>query len=245
VATLDTSVRDIVIGDFRAAAVFQQFGIDFCCGGRRTLREACVEGKLDARDVLAQVTAACARRDQSTPAFADWPPDALITYIVGNHHAYVKRVLPAIVAHAHKVAHAHGTTRPALTQVAAVFEQVADEMTSHMAKEEGILFPYISALAASARIGEPAPHAPFGSVDKPIAMMEHEHDDAGRAMVLIRELTQDYTLPADACMTYTTCFQELEEFERDLHVHVHLENNILFPKALALATGAPAAVTGA
>jgi regulator of cell morphogenesis and NO signaling len=241
VATLDTSVREIVTGDFRAAAVFEHLGIDFCCGGRRSLRDACVERRLDPDDVLAQVSAACGRKDPSAPGFTDWPADSLIAYIVGHHHAYVRRALPAIVAHARKVATTHGAAHPELTEVAAIFEEVADEMASHMAKEEGVLFPYISSLAASVRLGEPPPHAPFGSVDKPIAMMEHEHDDAGRAMARIRELTQDYTLPAGACTTYATCFRELEEFERDLHVHVHLENNLLFPKAHALAARAQGA----
>jgi regulator of cell morphogenesis and NO signaling len=235
VATIDTSVSEIVAKDFRAAAVFERFGIDFCCGGRRTLREACGERKVDPQDVLVEVSAACEQRDQKTPRFAEWPPDALIAYIVARHHAYVRRVLPTIVAHTRKLVASHGGARPELKEIAVLFEKVADEMTLHMAKEEDVLFPYIEKLAESSRLGEPIPAAPFGTVGRPIAAMEHEHDEAGRTMELIRELSLNYSLPAGACNTYTACFQELEEFERDLHVHVHLENNVLFPKARALA----------
>lgn len=244
-ATLDTSVREIVAEDFRAAAVFERFGIDFCCGGRRTLREACRDRKINPLDVLMEVSAACERRDQATPRFADWPTDALIAYIVAHHHAYVRRALPVIVAHTRKVAASHGDARPELKQIAAVFEEVADEMNAHMAKEEGVLFPYINKLAVAVSLGESVPAAAFGTVEKPIAVMEHEHDDAGRSMDLIRELSRNYTLPDGACTTYSTCFQELEEFERDLHVHVHLENNVLFPKARALAGDARTTATGA
>ena len=234
-ATLDTSVREIVAEDFRTAAVFERFGIDFCCGGQRTLREACRERKVNPADVLREVSAACERRDQASPRFADWPPDALITYIVAQHHAYVRRALPVIVRHTRKVVASHGEAHPELNKIALIFEKVAEEMTSHMAKEEGVLFPYISKLAASVGLGEPIPAAPFGTIEQPIAVMEYEHDEAGRAMELIRELSRNYSLPAGACNTYAACFQELEEFERDLHVHVHLENNVLFPKARALA----------
>ena len=234
-ATLETSVRDIVAEDFRAAAVFERFGIDFCCGGRRTLGEACRDRHVNPLDVLAEVNEACDRQDTTTPRFAKWGPDALVAYIVGHHHGYVRRALPSIVAHTRKVAASHGASRPELKEIAAIFEEVADEMTAHMAKEEQVLFPYIEKLDSAVRLREPVPVAAFSSVEKPIAMMEHEHEHAGLAMARIRELSKNYALPEGACTTYTVCFRELEEFERDLHVHVHLENNVLFPKARALA----------
>jgi regulator of cell morphogenesis and NO signaling len=231
---LDTSVREIVAEDFRAAAVFERFGIDFCCGGRRTLLEACREREVNPLDVLVEMSAMSDRRDTKTPRFAEWPPDALIAYIIGHHHAYVRRMLPAIVAHTRKVAETHGGKHPEVNQIASIFDEVAGEMTLHMAKEEGILFPYINKLTIAVRLGEPIPSAPFGSVERPIDMMEHEHERAGQAMARIRELTQDYSVPDGACTTYMVCYRELEEFERDLHVHVHLENNVLFPKVRAL-----------
>lgn len=237
-ATLETSVSEIVTSDFRAASVFEGFGIDFCCGGRRTLGEACRERKVNPQDVLAKVNEACERNDARTPRFAEWGADALVTYIVRHHHAYVRRVLPAIVAHTRKVLAAHGGRHPELKEIAAIFDAVADEMTTHMMKEEDVLFPYIEKLELAVRLGEPTPHAMFGSVERPIAMMEDEHESAGVAMERIRQLTKNYALPDGACTTYAVCFKELEEFERDLHVHVHLENNVLFPKARALAASA-------
>lgn len=233
--TPETTLRDIVAGDFRAAAVFERFGIDFCCGGRRSLREACRDLRVSPLDVLGEVSQACDRKDAEAPRFGDWLPATLIAYIVGHHHAYVRRALPSIAAHTRKVAEVYGTKHPELKQIATLFDEVAEEMTAHMMKEEAVLFPYIERLANAIHHGEPIPSAPFGSVEKPIAMMEHEHDDAGRAMARIRELSQNYTLPDGACTTYAVCFRELEEFERDLHVHVHLANNVLFPKARALA----------
>jgi regulator of cell morphogenesis and NO signaling len=139
-----------------------------------------------------------------------------------------------MVAHSRKIAEVHGVRHRELVRVAQLVEDVAEEMTGHMQKEEHILFPYITELARTAAAGQPAPFAPFGSVDNPIHMMEAEHESAGAAMLEIRELTDGYRVPDDACATYTVCLQELEAFERDLHAHVHLENNILFPKASAV-----------
>jgi regulator of cell morphogenesis and NO signaling len=155
----------------------------------------------------------------------------LVSYIVSNHHAFVRQAMPALLAHTTKVAAVHGDQHPELREIAGLFERAADEMTSHMGKEEQILFPYIVALEDAAADAATAPSAPFGTVRNPIRMMEAEHESAGDAMARIRELTSGYAVPPDACTTYRVCFQELEEFERDLHEHVHLENNILFPKA--------------
>jgi regulator of cell morphogenesis and NO signaling len=234
-ASTETTVRDIVASDFRAAAVFQRFGIDFCCGGGATLNDACRSQNVDADEVLEALTSACATPDPRTPRFNAWDVGTLVTYIVSNHHAYVREALPAIQAHTRKIASVHGENHPELHEIARVFDGVADEMTSHMMKEERILFPYITALGAAAQRGTEPPFAPFGSVSNPIHMMEAEHESAGAAMARIRELTAGYTAPADACTTYRVSLQELEAFEADLHAHVHLENNILFPKAKELA----------
>jgi regulator of cell morphogenesis and NO signaling len=139
-----------------------------------------------------------------------------------------------MLARARKIAQVHGAKHKELPRVAQLVEDVANEMTSHMMKEEHILFPYIVALADAKAGNRPAPIAPFGTVANPIHMMEMEHESAGNALFEIRELTDGYTVPADACGTYTVCLKELEGFEQDLHLHVHLENNILFPKAAAL-----------
>ena len=228
--TGETRVGEIVTGDFRTAAVFHDFGIDFCCGGRQTLAEACRERNTDPEEVMAALTRSCSVPGIA-PRFDEWSPEALIGYIVGNHHAFVRRALPPLVAHAWKLAAAHGDRHAELRDVAQLIDRVATDMLSHMAKEEQILFPYIAALADAVEHGRHAPHAPFGSIDSPIAMMEGEHETAGAALATIRALTGGYVAPADACTTYRVTLQELEAFERDLHSHVHLENNILFPKA--------------
>ena len=232
--TLGQNVAEIVAGNFRAAEVFHRHRIDFCCGGSRTLEQACRERNLEPLELLWELNEACGRADASTEELLQRDAEGLIAYISGHHHAYVRRALPSLLAQAHKVAASHGRGHPELHEVVELVEALAEEMTSHMFKEEHILFPYIAAAAGAARRGEAPPPAPFGSVDNPIRMMEHEHDAAGAMVARIRELTSDYGVPDGACATYVTCLRELEEFERDLHMHVHLENNVLFPRARAL-----------
>lgn len=233
--TLDRTIRDVVANDYRAAAIFQRYGIDFCCRGNRTIEQACGEAGVpvealqrDLADATALPAIGCA------PRFNSWDLQALITYIVSNHHAYVRAQLPVIQARAEKVARVHGGRHPEMLEVAARFDEVVDEMTGHMMKEEQILFPYIARLESAANAGAGAPPAPFGTVRNPIRMMEAEHESAGDAMADIKGLTNGYRAPDDACGTFAVLLQELEAFEEDLHRHVHLENNILFPKALAL-----------
>lgn len=233
-ATLETTVRDIVSADFRTAAVLDRFGIDFCCGGGRTLAEACHARQVDAHEVLDQVKQLDADTAGTVPRFVEWEPDRLIDHIVGTHHGYVRRVLPSLVWHVRKVAASHAAAHPEWLEISAVFEAVADELMSHMAKEEQVLFPYIRGAAGARRRGLPLPRAPFGTVDNPIRMMEREHESAGAGLARIRELTAGYSIPSGVCATYGVCVRELEAFERDLHTHVHLENNILFPAARRL-----------
>jgi regulator of cell morphogenesis and NO signaling len=236
--THDRTIRDIVAADYRTAAIFQRYGLDFCCRGNRTVEAACEEAGIspdrvqrDLADATALPAAGCA------PRFNEWDLPTLTTYIVATHHRYVREQLPVISVHAQKVARVHGTRHPEMVAVADIVERVADEMTSHMAKEEGVLFPFIDRLAAAYAQGGAVPPAPFGTVENPIRMMEAEHESAGDAMAEIRALTEGYRVPDDACGTFAVLLQELEAFERDLHQHVHLENNILFPKALTLESG--------
>lgn len=232
--TTDTTIRDIVANDYRAAAVFQRHGIDFCCGGDRTLDAACSAKGLAPASLIGELEAALGTADTSTPRFNSWTLDALTSYIVANHHSYVRQAIPLLLTHTKKVAAVHGERHPEMVDVAAIFQGVADEMTMHMEKEERMLFPYINMLVAAASAQRPAPQAPFGTVQNPIRMMEIEHESAGGAMERIREITGNYAAPEDACATFRVCLQELDAFERDLHAHVHLENNILFPKAARL-----------
>jgi regulator of cell morphogenesis and NO signaling len=233
-ATLDMTIRDIVADDFRAAAVFQRHGIDFCCKGNRSVEEACRGGSVSAERILAEVADATAAPAAGGPRFNSWDVGMLAAYIVANHHGFVRQAMPILQTHTRKIAAVHGAAHPELREVAALIEGIAEEMASHMMKEEEILFPYVTGLGPASR-GEAAhPSAPFGTVNNPIRMMEMEHESVGDATARIRALTDGYRIPEDACTTYRICLQELEAFERDLHEHVHLENNILFPKAKRL-----------
>jgi len=174
---------------------------------------------------------------------ATWEPDELTRYIVRRHHAYVRAQLPVIAAHLAKLTAVHGDRHPELRAVAGHFEQIAGELQMHLMKEEEILFPYIRALATSVEQGGAPPPNMFGTVMNPIRMMEAEHQSAGNELEIIRTLTGNFTVPEDGCATYRVCFEELAAFDRDLRMHIHLENNILFPRAVALESamaGAPA-----
>lgn len=236
--TGESTIGGIVAGDFRAAAVFNEYGIDFCCGGKRNVADACLDRQVDARVVLEAIEKACAEPGTG-PRFDEWEPEALIGFIVGHHHGYVRKALPSLVVNARKIAAVHGGRHPELDEVVQLTEAISAEMTSHMAKEEGVLFPYIVELAAAARERRPAAAAPFGPIENPIRMMEEEHESAGACMARIRELTGGFTAPEDGCTTYRVCLQELQAFEADLHAHVHLENNLLFPRARVLAGPRP------
>jgi len=233
-ATPDTTIREIVATDFRTAAIFQRFGLDFCCQGGRTIAQGCRDAGVNEEPLLREIEAVMTSSAGSAPRFASWTPHTLISYIVENHHAYVREALPVLLRHTRKIADVHGERHPELIHIARLIERVAAEMAEHMVKEEQILFPFIAKLSEAAGSGEPLPQPSFGSVENPIRMMEHEHRFVGDAMAEIRSLTDGYTQPDNACSTYRVCFQELEAFEGDLHAHVHLENNILFPKAVQL-----------
>lgn len=232
--TLDTrAVGHIVAEDWRTAAVFERFGIDFCCGGRQTVAEACRSAGVE----VAQVEQALAAIDDDAEGdeVAQWPITRLVAHIEQTHHAYVREALPRISGYLAKLERVHGARHPELAVIASTVEALARELLQHMTKEERILFPYIRELATQQR----REGSPFGTVENPIRMMEREHAEAGALIREIRVLTDDYAAPPDGCVTYRVCFQELAQFERDLHRHVHLENNILFPRAIALEAARP------
>jgi len=232
----ESTIRDIVASDYRTAAVFQRHGLDFCCNGGRTVAQGCRDAGADAAVLLRELDAVLETPAAGVPRYATWNAQTLIAYIVDNHHRFVRESIPPLLRHTAKVATVHGGRHPELVHIATLFSRVADEMIEHMMKEEQVLFPFIAALETSAA-GGPRPQPPFGTVANPIRMMEAEHRFVGDAMAEIRHLTGNYTPPADACATYRVSFQELDAFERDLHEHVHLENNLLFPKASALEAG--------
>jgi regulator of cell morphogenesis and NO signaling len=231
----NATVGDIVAADFRAAAIFEGFGIDFCCGGRRSLADACRTASADPVDVIRALQGLPAPSTENDDA-AGWRLDRLIDHIVATHHTYVREAMPAIMRRLIKLADAHGERHPELHRILDVFHELNAEMTQHMLKEERVLFPYIRDLATRDADRHTCLQGrnPFGTVDNPIRMMEREHREAADALMLIRELTGGYTTPEDGCATYKACMEEFDRFERDLHRHVHLENNVLFPRARAL-----------
>lgn len=227
------TLGEIVAADYRAAAVFDSFGLDYCCGGKRTIDESCRVKGVDPVGVVAALDKLGAKTVDAPDSDGRWDPADLVDHIVRTHHAYVRQALPSIAAHLEKLVSVHGARRPELGRVAEHFGQVGRELQMHLYKEEQVLFPFIRNLAA-AGAGAPPPPNMFGSVQNPIRMMEAEHQSAGHELFVIRELTDDYRVPDDGCATYRVCFEELEAFDRDLRLHIHLENNVLFPMAVRL-----------
>lgn len=223
------TVGQIAAKDLRKAQVFKKYGIDFCCGGKKTLAEACQDKGLDVHKIQKELSDSPSTITQRPLPFDEWSPDFLADYIVNNHHAYVKKSLPDLLVYSNKVAAVHGGHHPELLSVSTLVQQLAQELTDHLAKEEMILFPFIKA-----KVRGEFYRAPFGSVESPIKMMEQEHDDAGQILAELRYVTNGYVLPDDACASYSLLYRLLEEFESDLHMHIHLENNILFPKAMLM-----------
>ncbi|HET6528256.1 MAG TPA: iron-sulfur cluster repair di-iron protein [Balneolaceae bacterium] len=225
------SIGQIVAEDYRTAQIFHNHKLDFCCGGTKTVAEACEQNEINPQEVLKELTA-LGNDGTQEDNYNTWSLDFLTDYIINNHHQFTRSKLPEIGFYAKKVAKVHGGRHPELIKIHQEFEKLSAEMMEHMDKEEKILFPYIKKLV-SGGISE-ADKFKVGSASDPIEMMEHEHDEAGASLAKIRELSNDFTLPEDACSTYTILFQNLEAFEKDMHKHVHLENNILFPKSLQL-----------
>lgn len=226
------TVGEIVATDFRTAGIFEQFGIDFCCGGRQSLAEACRTASVDL-DVVIRALDTLPPAASDAAEVAAWPVKRLIDHIVTTHHAYVRAAMPIIASYLARLEEAHGSRHPELSRVRARFSDVSRELSQHMMKEEQVLFPYVAELATRGERFGRTP-SPFGSVENPIRMMEREHQAAADGLRAIRALTAGYSAPADTCITYAVCMAELAQFESDLHRHVHLENNVLFPAAIAL-----------
>lgn len=228
------TVREIALEQSHSIRVFERLGIDYCCGGRRPLAEACAEKKIDVNDVLAALEVAAS---STAPSPVDWSQKklgALIEHIEATHHAYVKRELPRLAELAQKVVNRHGDTQAHLPAMQKLLAQLDEELIHHLGKEEHVLFPYIARLEGALLSGGSAPEACFGTIGQPIAMMTSEHEGAGALLAELRRLSDNYTTPVGACPTYHAYYDGLKEFEQDLHQHIHLENNVLFPRAIAM-----------
>jgi len=232
--TTTQTVRDIALEHPSSIRVFEQFGIDYCCGGRKPLAEACIAGNLEVDTVIAALEAAAVKPDTAVENWAGKSLASLSSHIVATHHAYVKRELPRLALLAEKVVNRHGVSMTELLEIAGTLAQLDEELTQHLAKEEAVLFPYVAGLEQSLSFGTAKPRSCFGTVANPIAMMTREHDAAGALTAKIRRLSGNFTTPEDACPTFRAFYDGLRDFEQDLHQHIHLENSILFPRAIEL-----------
>lgn len=234
--TANQTVRQLATEVPNATGVFEKLGIDYCCGGGKSLADACAKAKIPVGEVLATLEhgSAPASAVHDLPDFRSAALSELVSHVVNTHHAYVKQEVPRLQKLLAKVVSVHGRNHAELREVQKIFADLSVEVISHMMKEEMVLFPYVTLLEQARQAGKPAPRAAFGSIANPVQMMEMEHESSGNALKALRSLTGDYTPPADACFSYNTLFAALNEFETDLHQHIHLENNILFPRAIKL-----------
>jgi len=232
----DKTVRELATEIPNATRIFEKFGIDYCCGGGKPLQAACRQAHISLDEVLRCLEDAEASLPDATSEldFHNAGLTELIAHILAAHHGYVKHEIPRIKQLLLKVVAVHCAGHPELAGVQRTFHALADELLGHMMKEEVVLFPYIEKLEQAASTGKPAPRAPFGSIRNPVRMMEMEHQSSGSALEHLRNLTSAYTPPENACFSYKTLYAALKDFEADLHQHVHLENNFLFPRAIAL-----------
>ena len=229
----EESIGEIVAKDYRTAQVFKNFGIDFCCGGKKTVAAVCLTKGIDAEKVNQALNAISKAAPAAENDYLKWDMGFLADFIVNTHHQYIRDNTAFITELANKVAKVHGNSHPEAIKVAEIFTGVAQDLMLHIVKEERVLFPFIKELATVRKNGGVMQEISFGEVSNPIHMMEAEHEQAGEDMAQIRSLTNNFKLPEDACASYTILYKMLAEFEDDLHRHVHLENNVLFPKAIA------------
>jgi len=224
----NTKVGKIVAQNFRTAKIFTNYGIDFCCRGGISLEQACQNHQVDVEKIATDLIKAVQIPDDFQ--YNQMNASQLVEHIVSVHHKYVTENIPVLMAYLAKVSNVHGERHPELKEINTIFIEIANELREHLKKEEMILFPYIVQLDKE----KSATGAFFGHIQNPIAMMEHEHETVGDLFAKIAQLTNHYVVPADACQTYRVSFSMLDAFEKDLHLHIHLENNLLFPIAKQL-----------
>ena len=230
----EKTVREYALETPGATRAFERLKIDYCFGGGRSLADACAAAGVEVGEVERLIQAAEAEPADAPAGLNSGALSELIDYILEKHHTFTRDEMERITALAEKVATKHGENHPELLAVRELFQRLCDDLRPHMFKEEMVLFPYIKQLEQAAAAGGQAPYAPFGTVANPVRMMMLEHDTAGEILRELRAASGDYTPPADGCMSYQALYRALEEFEADLHQHIHLENNLLFPRAAEL-----------
>lgn len=227
-------VGKIVAENYKAASIFKKYRIDFCCNGNRTIADASRDKSLDEGMLIEELLSVVNKQEGGEIDFKAFPLDLLADYIEKTHHRYIETKIPEITPYLNKIVRVHGERHPELAVVEKLFLESARDLTAHLRKEELMLFPYIRQLVKTQLSGGKLPQAKMGTTTAMVNQMEHEHEAEGERFRNISELTGDYTPPEDACNTYRVTLSLLKEFEEDLHRHIHLENNILFPKSIAL-----------
>lgn len=232
---VERTVRDLAVEVPGATRVFEKLGIDYCCGGGKSLEDACFGAGVSLDEVMAALDAGKERYEgQGDEAWQSRSLTELMNHIVQKHHVYTKSELERLNHLTAKVASVHGQNHPELAKVRDLFLAIERDLMPHMLKEEQVLFPYIEQLEDAIRNGRPGSTPFFGTVRNPVKMMIQEHDTAGDLLRELRSASGNYVVPADGCTSYRALYKAFEEFEQDLHQHIHLENNILFPKAVAM-----------
>lgn len=220
--------------NYKTAAIFKRYRIDFCCNGNRTIADATKSKGIDEEKLLSELNEVMREKVQGEIDFKAFPIDLLADYVEKTHHRYIEQRIPEITPFLSKVARVHGANHPELLEVEQLFTETAQDLAAHVKKEELMLFPYIRQMVKSNMGDKKRPKTALGSATEYIVQMEEEHDAEGERFRRISELTDNYTPPADACRTYMVTFDMLREFEEDLHRHIHIENNILFPKSMEM-----------
>jgi len=232
----EKTVREFALENAAATRVFERLGIDYCCGGDRTLEQACHGANVPVDQVLKSLeeTRLSSPPDSKDRNWQTEPLCDLISHITNTHHKYTRDGIARLTPLFAKVCSVHEANHPELLELRDLFTGLTQELTVHLMKEEKVLFPYITRMEEAIIEKAPILPPPFGTVQNPVAMMEHEHDSAGNALRAMREISHGYAAPSDACVSYQTLYKSLAEFEADLHQHIHLENNILFPRAIEM-----------
>jgi len=231
----EITVRELALKVPGATRIFEQMGIDYCCGGTKPLTEACARAGVDVADVersLFDADHSEESTDQKT--FLEKSLTENISHIISKHHHFTRSEISRLYALLDKVECAHGQNHPEISAIKTIFHRLGEELEVHMMKEERFLFPYVIKMEQAMSQKQPCIRPPFGTVHNPVRMMMFEHDSAGEMLKKIRALSSDFVCPPDVCLTYTSLYEALEGLEKDLHQHIHLENNILFPKAIQL-----------
>ncbi|HKO60387.1 MAG TPA: iron-sulfur cluster repair di-iron protein [Pyrinomonadaceae bacterium] len=229
------TVRELALEIPGATRVFEKMGIDYCCGGKRSLADACTVAGVTFDEVQKSLeTSTASHEGTDEQNFHTATLEDLTNHVVRTHHSFTRLEIARLNALLEKVCAAHGENHAELFEINLLFRELGADLETHMGKEERVLFPYIIRMEAAAKQGLPLYRPPFGTVANPVRMMTLEHDRAGELLKEIRLLSSNYTAPTDGCISYQTLYKALDELEKDLHQHIHLENNILFPRAVEM-----------